>query len=187
MDQKDRDNRGRRTGYRKLAWVAAVLTIFPLLPMAVGSLFPGTRRFLGGVGVVASSFLLFAGFVVALIVVASGSEDAANQADTPIISGDVQAIVITQIGGDPVVRDAAITQRGDDISLVLIVGYATSEAKAKSLGDNFVRLTKSLSQDTPPGRMIGRGIYNYLVGVYYPNEERLAKGAKVAFSDRISW
>ena len=155
--------------------------------MAVGSLFPSTRRFLGGVGVVASSFVRFAGFVVALIVVASGSEDVADQADTPMISGDVQALVISQIEGDPVVRDAAITQRGDDVSLVLVVGYATSEAKAKSLGDSFVRLTKSLIPDTPPGRMIGRGIYNYLVGIYYLNEERLAMGGKVAFSDRMSW
>ena len=48
-------------------------------------------------------------------------------------------------------------------------------------------MIKTFSPDTPPGRTIGRGIYDYVVGVYYPNEERLVLGAKVAFSDRISW
>ncbi len=46
---------------------------------------------------------------------------------------------------------------------------------------------KSLSDDVPPSRSIGKGKYDYLVGLYYPNEKPLAMRAKVRFADRISW
>lgn len=205
MDQKDRDNRGRRTGYRKLAWVAAVLTIFPLFPMAVGSLFPSTRRFLGGVGVVVSSLVLFAGVVAVMAVMSGGAESdmteeqiayratlAALPTPTPtpkhpVITDALEQTIVGLMMEELLVEDADIRQREDDITLVLVVSYAISPDYAKELADRFVRLTKTLSLDTPPGRMIGRGIYNYLVRVYYPNEEQLARGAKVAFSDRMSW
>ena len=48
-------------------------------------------------------------------------------------------------------------------------------------------MTKSLSQDSPPGKAIGRGIYSYLVGVYYPDERMVAQGTKVTFADRVTW
>ena len=83
--------------------------------------------------------------------------------------------------------DAAISQDGRDLSLVLVVAYATNERYAKQLGENFVRMLKSLSQDDPPGQSIGTGIYNYLVGVYLPNGDRVALGAKARTSDRITW
>ena len=83
--------------------------------------------------------------------------------------------------------DAAIGQDGSDVNLVLVVTALTSEARARELGDNFVRMTKSMSQDDPPTRSIGFGIYSYLVGVYYPDETLVAMGAKVQSSDRITW
>ena len=84
---------------------------------------------------------------------------------------------------------ASIFQEDDDIRLALVIGYATREAKAKSLGGSLVRMTKTFSPDTLLGKAIGRGIYSYLylVRVYYPNNERLVMDAKVVFSDRISW
>ena len=35
--------------------------------------------------------------------------------------------------------------------------------------------------------VLGKGKYDYLIGVYYPNEKPLAIGAKAKTSDRISW
>ena len=85
------------------------------------------------------------------------------------------------------VRDASIQKEGRLISLVLIVDYATSEDYAKQLADNFVRMFKSLSDDDPPAKEIGRGIYDYLVGVYFPNESVLVLGGKVRASPHITW
>ena len=87
----------------------------------------------------------------------------------------------------PEVIDAAISQKGNDVSPVLIVGYSTSQQRAEELGDNFVRMVKSLSQDSSRGKDVGKWMYSYLIGVYYPNEKELAQGGKSKVSDRISW
>ncbi len=34
---------------------------------------------------------------------------------------------------------------------------------------------------------IGKGLYAYVVGVYYPDEKLVAMGAKVSFADHITW
>ena len=87
----------------------------------------------------------------------------------------------------PEVRDAAVTQKGDQLSLVLVVRSATNTQRAKTLGENFVRMTKNLGPDSPPGKEIGKGIYDYLIGVYYPNERQVVLGAKSRGAERISW
>ena len=96
-------------------------------------------------------------------------------------------MVIDMIVGYSGVREAAVTQRDNVVSLVLIVEYATSQSYARELGDNFVRLAKSLLGDSAPGKAIGTGKYDYMVGIYLPNEEQLALGAKARTADRISW
>ena len=103
------------------------------------------------------------------------------------LTASFKSSAISSIMGYPEVMDAAITQRGDQLSLVLIVFSGTSSQRAKALGDNFVRVVKSLSPDASPGRDIGKGIYDYVIGVYYPNEKRVAQGAKSRTSSRISW
>ena len=67
------------------------------------------------------------------------------------------------------------------------MGYATSVDYARQLGDHFVRMLKSFSDDDPPGKTIGSGKYDYLIGVYYPNEKAITQGAKARFADRITW
>ena len=107
--------------------------------------------------------------------------------EPPTIEELGEAIIIG-IKGYPEVRDAAISQDGRTLSLVLIVAQATSQSRAQQLGDNFVRMTKTLLQDGEvPGQQIGRGEYDYLIGVYRPNEEEIALGAKSRTADRISW
>lgn len=105
----------------------------------------------------------------------------------PEIDEATKSMAIEGIMEYTLVRDAAISQKGKELSLVIIVDYAASEEYAKELGDNFVRMVKALSEDESPGKEIGTGIYDYLVGVYYPNEEGVCLGAKVSFSDHITW
>ena len=100
---------------------------------------------------------------------------------------DIEELLIPNMESQPEVMDAAVAQDGDDISLVLIVGFATNESRAKEIGENFVRMTKSLMKDGAPGREIGKGKYNYLIGVYYPNEKTVALGAKARTADRLTW
>ena len=37
------------------------------------------------------------------------------------------------------------------------------------------------------GKDIGRGEYDYLIGVYYPNEDLVGMGVKARTADRITW
>ncbi|MCF8145964.1 MAG: zinc ribbon domain-containing protein [Deltaproteobacteria bacterium] len=108
---------------------------------------------------------------------------------TPVqnISDEIKESAIYEIKRNPMVKDAAIVQDGKDIRLAIIVGYATSERKAKELGDGFMRLVKGLSGDKFPGKEIGTGEYDYMIGVYYPDKKRVALGAKVRSSPHITW
>ena len=107
---------------------------------------------------------------------------------TPTVSiADIRDMVISSIEGYPRVREASIGQDGKQLSLVIIVDYATDPGYAQELGDNFVRLAKTFLKDGAPGKQIGTGKYDYLIGVYYPNEQKVALGAKVRSADRISW
>ena len=129
--------------------------------------------------------------ITAVCVIATTSDNeptggTANQTSTRG-TGLSDAAIVEQVKQYPEVRDASITRRGRQVGLVLIVGAATSEARARTLGENFVRLYKSHSDDSPPGASIGTGKYDYVIGVYTPTEKQIALGAKVSFADRISW
>ena len=80
-----------------------------------------------------------------------------------------------------------MTQAGNQVSLVIIVDYATTPHYAFELGDNFIRMAKSFLKDEQPGKLIGMGRYDYLIGVYYPDERKVAQGAKSRSAYGISW
>lgn len=105
----------------------------------------------------------------------------------PVASGLSNSEIVSAFKQNPGVLDAAVSQRGDNISLVVIVGPLMSKSRAQQLGDNFVRLYKSLSDDDPPGQSIGRGKYSYSIGVYTPDERPIAVGAKASVANSISW
>ena len=96
-------------------------------------------------------------------------------------------LATSAIEQSPEVIDSHITQSGGQLSLVLIVSYGTSVARAKQLGENFVRSVKTFSPDENPGRLIGQGRYDYMIGVYYPNEKQVALGAKAATARNVAW
>ena len=115
-------------------------------------------------------------------------EKVENSGTCEIYSEDNKNIaVIPEIEGRILVRDAAISQKGCYLNLAIIVDYSASEEYAKELGEDFIRLTKTFGSGPSPGKEIGKGVYDYLVGIYYPNEKLLAMGAKVKFSSHITW
>lgn len=110
--------------------------------------------------------------------------------DCPAYPEDIKGLVTEYFEKDTLVRDAGIFQDGCDLDLVLVVSPATSEAYAKELGDQFVRMTIGLGEntDTDLGKQIGESVYHYLVGVYtWPSEENIAMGAKAAKARRLIW
>ena len=135
--------------------------------------------------------------VAAATLAAEGDCETRNTPDTPerprrtatptVNVADIKDMAIFSIEDYPRVRDAAIVQDGKQLSLVIIVDYATDPGYAQQLGDDFVRLTKSLLRDGGVGQRIGNGKYDYLIGVYYPNDRKVAQGAKARTADRISW
>ena len=101
---------------------------------------------------------------------------------------EVKDLLVAGIKASPAVLDAAVTQEGRQVSLVLIVAGIVGEGEARLLGDDFVRMAKSILSDGKVGKDgPGRGEYNYLIGVYYVNEEQVALGAKSASAEQIRW
>ena len=87
------------------------------------------------------------------------------------------------------VVDSSLSQNDEgDLILVLVVQFGTSEVVAKGLMEDFARLAKTLGPEDPPSiEEIGRGLYDYRVGIFYPNEELIDRGAKVRESPKITW
>ena len=107
----------------------------------------------------------------------------------PSTSSNAQAqdLAIQSIKQETLVLDAAIAQRGNRFSLALVVNRATNQQRARQLGESFVRMLKSFSDDENPGRDIGPGKYDYIITVTYPDETVVAIGGKATISTRISW
>ena len=108
-------------------------------------------------------------------------------ADCPTYSEDSKAVVLHDFEYRDFVVDAAIVQEGCQLNLAIIVGYAANEEYSRELADNMVRMTKAFGAGPGPRKMIGKGIYDYFVGVYYPDETRVVLGFKGRGSDRIAW
>ena len=111
----------------------------------------------------------------------------------PEITNLGKSTAIDQIKAYPEVLDAAITQDGYDLSLAIIVPKDTSEARAKELGENFVRLVKTLGlldsdkRGPAPEKEIGEGIFNYLIAVASPDQTIIVQGTKVSFAIHTTW
>jgi hypothetical protein len=69
----------------------------------------------------------------------------------------VQLFAIDGIKEYPIVQDAAVTQKEDQLSLTVQVVAGTTLKAAKAAGDNFVRMVKGAIGDTYPKKLIGTG------------------------------
>ena len=105
----------------------------------------------------------------------------------PQVTAQEKQMAIDMIKEYEEVKDAAISQENETLSLVVIVEYGTSKVQAREMGDNFVRLVKTFTQDISPEKEIGEGIYDYIIGVYYPNQKEIATGAKSSIGGNITW
>lgn len=105
----------------------------------------------------------------------------------PVVTEKQKNLAIRTIKDYSAVKSAAVVQEGRSLDLTITVDYATPEENARELGNNFVRLLQTLGPEAMPGAVVGKGMFNYLVDVYYPSGEMLAMGTKPRTSDRITW
>lgn len=124
-------------------------------------------------------------FLSMLVFITTGCSTANITA--PEMSVEEQNLAIESIKENPDIVDAGIAQENDTISLSLIVSEATDTEKAKELGDSFIRVVKTFSQDEQPSEAIGSGIYNYIISIGYQNKPDTIIGAKAKISENITW
>jgi len=143
-----------------------------------------------------AALTMTAGLIVAIFGTAlGGSAPGTGGATTPgqssaqvkALSEDEKSLAIAGIEASPLVLEAAISQKGEHLSLVVIVAYGTNFATAKELGANFVRMVKTFGPDQAPGANVGTGLYDYQVGVYYPDKAFIVQGWKLGNSSKIRW
>lgn len=133
--------------------------------------------------------LVFLAFILALLpLFAACAPEAA-----PTITEVGKNTAIDQIKAYPEVLDADLVQDGYTLSLAIIVPAATSQARAKELGEAFVRLVKTFGlmdsgkSEPAPGKEIGEGIFDYLITVASPGQTIIVQGAKVREATHITW
>lgn len=126
--------------------------------------------------------LTVSGFAFALLLPAAAMAD-----DCPVYPDDGKSIVYSVVNEQLLVRDSHIEQDGCRLYLAIIIGHAANEDHAREVGDNMVRLTKSFGPGPAPSREIGKGVYDYIIGVYRPDKTPIALGAKDRSARRILW
>ena len=132
-------------------------------------------------------FVLIFAAILIVVYIFNSPDNSKTSNKIPRINQKTKKMAANVIENYPLVIDTAIKQEGRDISLVIVVNGSISKQRAKELGDNFVRLIKTFSKDKVPGEKIGDGIYNYLIGVYDPEENNIVLGTKVYTAEQITW
>ena len=105
----------------------------------------------------------------------------------PTLSESAKDLAIDEIMGYPDVLVAAVGQDGRQLTLAVVVAFGSAEPAAKDVGDDFVRVVKSFGPESAPAKEIGKGEFDYLVTVVYPDETVIVRGSKVGNSARITW
>ena len=67
------------------------------------------------------------------------------------------------------------------------VTYKISKSRTKNLAESLLRMVKTLGPDNNPGKDVGRGVCDYHVGVYCPNEKEVVGGFKASSNYWITW
>ena len=100
-------------------------------------------------------------------------------------------IAVDTIKEHPDVRYAAVTQKGSELSLSIIINQSISQRRAQELGDDFIRMVMSNAgrdfENAPEGKQIGASRFSYLVGIYRIDKSEVALGAKVSSAKWITW
>ena len=112
---------------------------------------------------------------------------AACTGGAPTLTECVKDLAVSEILSYPDVLGAAVGQDGIILTLAVVVAFGSGASVAKDVGDNFVRTVKSHGPESAPSNEIGKGDFDYLVTVVYPDRTEIARGAKISSSPRIIW
>jgi len=105
----------------------------------------------------------------------------------PTLTECAKDLAVSEILSYPDVLGAAVGQDGIILTLAVVVAFGSGASVAKDVGDNFVRTVKSHGPESAPSNEIGKGDFDYLVTVVYPDRTEIARGAKISSSPRIIW
>jgi len=116
-----------------------------------------------------------------------GDDDGAMPTD-PLLTPDETSFALTGVTNSHSVLDASIDQRGRTVALSLTVTAETPPGAARALGDDFVRLVKTIAATEPtPGDDLGPGDFDYVVHISTPTNARLARGGKSTSDRAMNW
>jgi hypothetical protein len=129
--------------------------------------------------------------IVSAMILAGCSEEPASPSIAPTVTADPSAkykdLAINGIKEITGVIDAAISDSGTSVSLLVIVESNTSISRAKELGSTFVRLLKLAGPDNNPTNELGTGLFDYLVAVVYSDNRNVVQGEKLREATGIAW
>lgn len=100
-----------------------------------------------------------------------------NTESSPDIPKDTIDWCIWAIEEENQVIDAAIVQGGGTVSMAIIVQYDTTQIHAKFLGQKFVNLLADRYTDD----------YDYIIGIYFPDETLVVDGIRSSSSSTVRW
>ncbi len=106
----------------------------------------------------------------------------------PVLTQAEASLALASAAASDAVLDADLKQRGRTVALALTVRADTPPATARALGDNFVRLVKTLAATEPtPGDDLGTGRFDYVVQISTPSRALLARGGKSTSDRALHW
>jgi len=116
------------------------------------------------------------------------SDDVREPTAPPVLTQGEATIALAGVATSDAVIDADLTQRGRTVALSLTVRANTPPAAARALGENFVRLVKTMAATEPtPGDDLGTGGFDYVVQVNTPGDALLARGGKSTSDRALHW
>ena len=115
-------------------------------------------------------------------------DDIGGPTAPPVLSQGDATIALAGVATSEAVIDADISQRGRTVALSLTVRDDTAPADARALGENFVRLVKTMAAAGPtPGDELGTGGFDYVIQVRTSGDALLARGGKSTSDRALHW
>ncbi|MBM42454.1 MAG: hypothetical protein CL483_11085 [Acidobacteria bacterium] len=106
----------------------------------------------------------------------------------PVLDAGQETSVVEATMTGTEILHAGIDQSGRTVELSLVVPERTSARQARRLGRRFVWLVKTNSlHELDPERLLGAGVFDYIVRVVTPSNKVLAEGGKNTTDEQLTW